>query len=216
MPVITKISPQKRRPSRRSVYLDGQFAFGCHLNVVARFRLREGLSLNSAKVKEIELGEVKQECLDHALKLLSARLHSTREIRTKLLRREYGAEVIDAVIADLTRMGYLDDSQFARAKAQFAAKIKKQGKRRAKMDLIKAGVKSDVADSALHDVYDQTDTLSVARELARKQAPRLKKYDTQTARRRLAGMLQRRGFDYDDVKSVINETIGRLRGDEID
>jgi regulatory protein len=209
MPVITKITTQKRRASRRSVYLDGQFAFGCHLNVVARFRLREGMTLDSSKVKEIELGEVKQECLDHALKLLSARLHSTREIRTKLLRREYGAAVVDAVIADLARMGYLNDAQFARAKAQFAAKFKKQGKRRAKIDLIKAGVKSDVADSALHDVYGQTDTLAVARELARKLSARLQKLDAPTARRRLAGMLQRRGFDYDDVKRILDETIGR-------
>jgi regulatory protein len=214
MPVITKIAEQKRRKTRRSVYLDGQFAFGCHLNVVARFRLREGMRLDEAQVKEIGLGEVKQECFDHALKLLSTRLHSTAEIRRKLSRREYGEEVVDAVIADLMRLGYLDDAQFARAKAQMAAKYKKQGKRRAKVELIKAGVKGEVADGALNDVYDQTDTLAVARELARKQAPRLKKLDPQTARRRLAGMLQRRGFDYDEIKPVLDETIAWKSSDD--
>src|SRR5690349_19422117 len=112
MPVITKIAEQKRRKGRRSVYLDGQFAFACHLNVVARFRLREGMPLDAARVKEIEEGEVKQECLDHALKLLSSRLHSTAEIRRKLARREYGPSIVDAVVADLARMNYLNDSQF--------------------------------------------------------------------------------------------------------
>jgi hypothetical protein len=43
----------------------------------------------------------------------------------------------------------------------------------------------------------------------------LKKLEPGVARRRLAGMLQRRGFDYDDVKSVINEAIGRST-DEMD
>ena len=211
MPVITKIAEQKRRKTRRNIYLDGQFAFGCHLNVVARFRLREGMTVDATKLTEIEQGEVKQECLDHALKLLSSRLHSTAEIRRKLARREYGPAIVDAVVSDLTRMNYLNDSQFARAKAQMAAKYKKHGKRRAKVELIKAGVKGDVADGALKDVYDQTDTFAVARELARKQAPRLRKLEGQIARRRLAGMLQRRGFDYDDIKPVLDEFIGRDR-----
>ena len=46
MPVITKISEQKRRANRRNIYLDGKFAFGCNLNVVAKFRLREGMTLS--------------------------------------------------------------------------------------------------------------------------------------------------------------------------
>src|SRR5262249_30296572 len=127
----------------------------------------------------------------------------------------YRPEAADEVIVDLTRMEYLDDARFARGKATFAARFKKHGKRRAKIELIKAGVKGSIADSALRDVYDGTDMLSVARELALKQAPRLKKLDAMVARRRLAGMLQRRGFDYDEVKAVINEAIGGL-ADETD
>ena len=38
MPTITKIDEQKRRANRRSIYIDGEFAFGCNVNVVARFR----------------------------------------------------------------------------------------------------------------------------------------------------------------------------------
>ena len=58
MPVITKIIEQKRRVNRRNVYLDGMFAFGCNVNVVAKFRLREGMLLNTDQVKSIRAGEV--------------------------------------------------------------------------------------------------------------------------------------------------------------
>ena len=61
---------------------------------------------------------------------------------------------------------------------------------------------------ALADVYDDRDTLSVARRLAEKQAPRLRKLDPQVARRRLVGMLQRRGFDYEDIQPVIEHVLG--------
>jgi regulatory protein len=69
-------------------------------------------------------------------------------------------------------------------------------------------VSGEVADKALGDVYEAHDTLAVARELAKKQAPRLKKLEPQVARRRLVGMLQRRGFDYDDIKPVVDEVLG--------
>ena len=208
MPTITKIAEQKRRPNRRNIHLDGAFAFGCNVNVVARFRLREGMTLSDGQVREIEIGEVKQEALDAGLRLLQSRLQSSSEMRKKLMRKEYGVAVVDAVIADLTRLGYLDDARFAKTKALSAAQHKQHGKRRAKVELLKSGVSGDVADRALADVYEATDTLAVARELARKQAPRLKRLEPQVARRRLVGMLQRRGFDYDDIKPVVDEVLG--------
>ena len=209
MPVVTQISEQKRRPNRWNVYLDGAFAFGCNLNVVAKFKLRAGMTLSEEQVRLIQLGEVKQECFDRAMEALASRLHSRSELRKKLMRHEYGGAVVDAVLDDLTRLGYLDDERFAKTKALSAAQHKHHGRRRAFMELIKSGVKGDVADKALSDVYAEHDSTAVARELARKQLPRLQKLEPMVARRRLVGMLQRRGFDYDSIKPVVDEVLGR-------
>jgi regulatory protein len=211
MPQISRIVEQKRSPNRRSIYLDGKFAFGCNVNVVARFRLREGMALDEQQIRAIRLGEVKQEAMDAALKLLSMRLHSRAELLRKLKRREYGDEVLEAVMEDLTRLGYLNDARFAQAKSLSLAQHKKHGRRRALQELRKAGVTTEVAERALGKVYDTHDTLAVARELAAKQASRLKRLDPLVARRRLIGMLQRRGFDYDDIKPVVDEVLGNER-----
>ena len=209
MPTITRISEQKRRPNRRNVFLDGSFAFGCNLNVVAQFRLREGMVLSEQQVRQIQLGEVKQECFDEAMHSLESRLHSRAELYKKLMRREYGEDVVNAVLDDLSRLGYVNDEQFAKTKAMSAAQHKYHGRRRAFMELLKAGVKGDVADKALDDVYDAHDSTAAARQLAEKQAPRLRKLEPVVARRRLVGMLQRRGFDYDLIKPVVDEVLGR-------
>ena len=82
--------------------------------------------------------------------------------------------------------------------------------------MIKSGVKGDVADKALSDVYAEHDSTAVARQLAEKQLPRLKKLEPMVARRRLVGMLQRRGFDYDSIKPVVDEVLGRDRGETQD
>jgi len=209
MAIVTKIVEQKRRANRRNVYLDGVFAFGLNDNVVARFRLREGMTLSDEQVRQIAEGEVRQECFDYAMKCLQSRLHSTSELRRKMVRREYGETVIDGVIADLARMGYLDDARFAKTKALSAAQHKHHGRRRAFVELLKAGVKKDVADAALDDVYhDKNDSTREARQLAEKKAPSLRRLDPAVARRRLAGMLMRRGFDYETIKPVIDQVLG--------
>jgi len=211
MPVVTRISEQKRRPNRRNVYLDGAFAFGCNLNVVAKFKLREGMTLTEEQVRQIQLGEVKQECFDRALEYLGSRLHSRAELRKKLMRREYGDAVVDAVLDDLARMNYLDDERFAKTRALSAAQHKHHGRRRAMVELRRAGVSGTVAERAVHDVYASRDSTAVARELAEKQAARLRKLDPVVARRRLVGMLQRRGFDYESIKPVVDDVLGRGR-----
>jgi regulatory protein len=214
MPVITKILEQKRRANRRNVHIDGRFAFGCNLNVIAKFRLREGMNLTLEQIEAIKQGEIRQECFDVAMDYLTRRLHSRAELTRKLLRKEYLPDMIADVLNDLERMGYVDDARFAKTKAMSAAQHKHHGKRRAQIELMKAGVDRDTANRAVEDVYDVTDSLAIARELARKRAPSLKRFDPLVAKRRLVGMLLRRGFDYDTIKPVIDEVLGHSQDEE--
>jgi regulatory protein len=208
MPQITQIIEQKRRPNRRTVHLDGAFAFGCNVNVIAKFRLRVGMQISADELAQIQLGTVKQECFDAAIRFLESRLHSRAELRRKLARREYGDAVLDATLDDLTRLGYVNDARFAQTKALSAAQNKHHGKHRAIVELFKAGVAGETARRAVEDVYDVSDSTAIARALAIKQAPRLRKLDPIVARRRLVGMLQRRGFDYDSIRPVVDEVLG--------
>lgn len=208
MPLISRIIEQKRRANRRSVYLDGKFAFGCNQNVVVRFKLKEGLNLSTEQLTAILQGTVRQECFDAAMKFLERRLHSRDELSRKLIRKEYTPEMVNDVLADLQRMGYVNDEQFAKTNAEAAAQHRKHGKRRAMVELLKKGVDRETARSAVEEVYDTTDSLAIARQLAQKKAGSLRRLDPTVARRRLAGMLARRGFEYDVVKPVIDEVIG--------
>ena len=181
MPTVTRITPQRRAANRRNVYLDGAFASGCNLNVVARFRLTDGMVLTPEQVEQIQQGEVRQECFDAAIRSLESRLHGRAELKRKLMLKEFGEPVIDGVLDDLQRMAYLDDARFARAKAESAAKVKHHGKRRAMAELARRGIGRDVAEAALGAVYTKASSLAVATQLAEKQAPRLRRLDPAVA-----------------------------------
>jgi regulatory protein len=209
MPTITQITEQKRRPNRRSVFLDGKFAFGCNINVVAKFKLHEGMKVSTEQVEAIQNGAVRQECFDKAIRFLERRLHSRSELRTKLMRDEFGAALIDSVLDQLTELGYVNDQRFATDKAESAAKYKHHGRNRAMLELAKKGVPRETARQAVEHVYEAHDSAAMARDLAQKKMRSLSKLDPQVAKRRLYGMLLRRGFDYDTIKPVVEEVMGR-------
>ena len=216
MPTITAITEQRRKKNRRNVSLDGAFAFACNLNVIAKFKLRVGLALTDAQVIEIKQGEVRQEVFDAAMRFLERRMHSRCELRTKLKRQEHDAATIEAVLDDLERLNYVDDAKFAAAKVEQAAKVRHHGRRRAAIELMKAGVTGEAGRKALEQTYDTHDSLAVARELARKKVRSLSKLEPHVARRRLVGMLQRRGFEYDVVRPVIDEVLGQHDDQAVD
>ena len=207
MPKITAISEQRRRKNRRSVHIDGEFAFGCNVNVVARFRLREGMTISESLRREIEEGEVQQEAFDHATRLLGMRMQSERELRTKLGRKDYGAGAIDAVIENLKRLNYVDDAKFAASRAADQANVKKHGKVRAVQELMKSGVARPLAEKATAAAYQDVDPRAAAFELANKRVPGLRRLDAETAKRRLVGFLQRRGFDFETVQYAVEKAL---------
>jgi regulatory protein len=207
MPIITKIVEQKRRSNRRSVYLDGRFAFGCNVNVVARFRLVEGQTLSADQIEAIQNGAVRQECFDHAIKSLERRLHTRAELSTKLKKQEYPMSVIESVLDQLTEMNYVNDQRFAETRAEQTATYKHHGRNRAMMELAKKGVARETARQAVEKVYESHDSAAMARELVRKKYRILQRLGPVIARRRLYGMLLRRGFDFDTIKPAVEEVI---------
>jgi regulatory protein len=215
MPTITQITEQKRRPNRRSVFLDGKFSFGCNINVVAKFKLHEGQQISAPQLEAILQGAVRQECFDKALRHLERRLHSRSELKKKLVRDEYGGTLIESVLDQLQELGYVNDERFATSKAELAAKHKHHGRNRAMMELAKKGVPRETARQAVENVYEAHDSMSVARDLAIKKARSLSKLEPAVAKRRLYGMLLRRGFDWDTIKPVVEEALGAIDEDAI-
>jgi regulatory protein len=143
------------------------------------------------------------------LRFLETRLHGRAELSTKLMRHEYGQTVVQVVLDDLTRMAYLDDERFAREFAASAAGRRQFGRRRTMMELMRKGIDRATADRALDQVYESHDDLAAARRLIEKKVPSLKRLPPETARRRLAGQLLRRGFDYQTIRPLIDEVLGR-------
>jgi regulatory protein len=204
MPRITKIEPQKKNPKKRSVFLDERFAFGLDEEVVYKYGLKTGKELEQKEIDQIIEAETKKEAKDAALKFLSYRMRSERELRDKLKKKEFAQNLIDEVVKDLKRVNLIDDYEFASAFVRDRISNNPRGKILLKQELWKKGIKKEIIEKALKEYFkDENEELILAKELLRKRKKRYESLDENVAKRRLMSFLLRRGFSYDIVKQVL-------------
>jgi len=145
---------------------------------------------------------------NYALNLLSARPYATRALHRKLIQKEYPAADADDAIRRLVDNGLLNDEKYAEQYARSKIVSTGASKRRLTQDLYRKGIKGDVASTAIANVIadEEIDTAVVIEQVARKKLAQLGDVEPLVLRRRLFAFLARRGYDVDEIKSVV----GRL------
>lgn len=107
--------------------------------------------------------------LEYALKSLSVKAQTERELRTRLKRRADSAAAIDAVVAKLREYGYVDDARFAEGYASARLESRGHGKQRVMRDLRARSVDAAKAEKAVAKVFEGTDEVALIEQfLARK------------------------------------------------
>ena len=200
---ITALRAQKHRPDRVSVYLDGDFGFG--LALVEAVRLKVGQVLSREAVDALLARDSTEDAYERALRILSYRPRSAREVRDALARSRTPPEVIDGVIERLERAGLLDDAEFTKFWVRDRETFRPRSRFALRMELRTKGVDEATIAGALEDV----DEAASALEAARHQARRMTVVDSLALRERLISFLARRGFAYavagEAVKQVLAE-----------
>lgn len=146
---------------------------------------------------------------DRALRLLGVRARSREELRRRLRQAGHPEEETETALADLERVGLIDDEAFAAEVVRWKLDRQGYGHRSALTALREKGVPRDVAERAVADAGWEEDEEARAEEVAGARLPRLASLDAGTAYRRLQSYLLRRGFDPEVVRTVC----GRLLDD---
>ena len=203
---ITRIEPQKHHPERVNVHVDGEFRLALAQEIVLREGLRVDDALSEGRIRRLEAEDQRWKAREAALHLLSFRARTATELRRRLLRKEFPAEVVDACVADLVERGMVDDSAFAEMFVRDRVRFRPRGKRRLAQELRAKGVDMETATEAIGEVLEREEVseLDLAREAVAKWSRRPGE-DPQRARRRLYGFLVRRGFGGDTVRQIMDE-----------
>ena len=146
---------------------------------------------------------------NYALNLLSARPYATRALHRKLMQKQYSAADADDAIRRLVDNGLLNDAKYAEQYARSKILSTGSSKRRLQQDLYRKGIKGEVATTAIANVLEQEeiDPAVVIERVARKKLAQLGDLEPLVLRRRLFAFLARRGYDLDEIKSVVGRLV---------
>ncbi|MEA2268507.1 MAG: regulatory protein [Solirubrobacteraceae bacterium] len=143
-----------------------------------------------------------QDALDLSFSYLGHRDRTVAEVRRHLERKRVEPVGIDAAIAELEHLGYLDDARFARRFAEDRRRLDGWGTDRIERRLRALGVDPAVAATALAG-DEAHDELVAAVALLRRRFAQPPADDRE--RERALGMLARRGYElelaYDAVRA---------------
>lgn len=202
---ITRIEIQKRNPKRRSIYLDGEYAFGLDVEHVIRFNLHENDSIDTEVVETLLMAEEKKSAKEQALRLLAYRARSEKEMGDRLQKKGYDSDISTWVVAELKRLNFLSDQQFALAFVRDKMITKPMGPYLIRLELKRKGVTDSFIQAAIEDAYRDKPPLEIATALGRKKFSQQPTLPLIKRKQRTGDFLTRRGFSWDIVREVLEQ-----------
>ncbi|MDL2258470.1 regulatory protein RecX [Eubacteriales bacterium OttesenSCG-928-K08] len=159
--------------------------------------MRKFLSKN--KVTQAQKGKTP---MDAALRYLSSRARSVREVERYLDEQQYGEYEIQQVVDRLTELGYLNDANYADEFVRTRLNTKPISRGHLKTQLLAHELPADIIDEALSKITAEQEfenTLAVAQ----KHFAQLESYPEKERNERLYRRLLGRGFSHDNIMRAI-------------
>ena len=139
----------------------------------------------------------------YALKLLSYRGRSVKELEERLRGKGIPESAVSAAIRYLKDIGLIDDVSLAESLKREAQTTKMLSQKGAKQYLFSRGIPRDIIDSVFS--YDENADVENAGRLVDKKMKVLGGYPAEIVKRRLYGLLSRRGYSSGTILKVLKD-----------
>lgn len=205
--VITEIQIQKNNKERASIFIEGEYVFSCSLELIYRYNLSKGSSVDEEKFKRLISDDNIIKCKNDALNVVGRSYKTEKEMKDKLLLKGYEIETIENVMEFLKNYKFIDDEKYT--EAYIKDRIGTEGSSRIKYSLIKKGIPEAIIMDKI-ELLLQGKEKNAAYELAKKKYNILIKSEKDRSKlyKKLGDFLFRKGYSYADIKPIIKEIIG--------
>ena len=159
-------------------------------------------------IKDIE--RARQKTFDRAVNLLTYKPRSIKELRTRLMEKEWtNSAIVEDVIKKLESYGYLDDVQFAKSFAASKLREKPIGKRVLQQKLAQKKLSKEAVAEAIEKAFEETPESELIERAITKRL-RIKGKPVERADvKKFYDFLLRQGFSYDLVGNKMREIASR-------
>ena len=196
--IVTRVEAVTK--TKYKVYVDGQFAFILYKGELSRFHIAEDQELSQESYEKIRTEVILKRAKLRAMHLLNDMWRTGAQLREKLTRNEYPADIVEAAISYVKSFGYINDYEYARSFIE--SRKERKSRREIYMQLVGKGVSRELIDEAFEESYEREDSTEAIRRLLEK-----KHYDwentTPEEKKKIMAYLVRKGFGYDDIRRTM-------------
>lgn len=149
-----------------------------------------------------------EKLLNKALRYLSFRPRSEKEIRDYLLKKKADEQTLEKIVKNLKEHKFIDDESFVKWWIEQRTVIKPRAEKFIRFELRRKGINQDLIDKNFEG--DLVSDYEKAKNLADKRLVRYSKLtDRNKIYEKLGRFLASKGFNYDTIKEVIDQILPR-------
>lgn len=158
------------------------------------------------KPREINPERARRKTFDRAVNLLAYKPRSVKELRERLLEKDWtNEEIVDAVLDKLKEYNYLNDENFARELAASKLRQKPMGARVLKQKLALRKLDKETVDEAIELAFEETPEEEIIKQSIQKRLRLKGKPESREDAKKFYDYLLRQGFSYDLVSRKMRE-----------
>jgi regulatory protein len=207
---ITGIERQKKNPRRYNVYIDNEFGLGLDKNVIIDNGLRTGDEITESTLDTLRTEDAKVRAYQTAMRYLSYRPRSVKEIQSRLEREDIDDKIIGQTIGRLLEQNLIDDRKYAELFTESRIQHKPVGISRLRRELRQKGIAGQIIEEIEQRYFGDEDEYRRAFLLADKKLRSDRRTDPIGRKRRLAAFLGRRGFEWDTINRILEKLQNRF------
>ncbi len=200
---ITAIKVNVKNRKRRSIFIDGEFALSVSEGVLFQNHLKVGDNISPEALSSLKSEEETHQILQAAYRFLSYRPRSIKEMRDRLLEKEWSKDQVTAVIAKLEDDGYLNDLDFARMFARDRVKSKYLGPAGLRNELFRKGIDQDLLALVVDEIYIEHPPAKIIEALMKKRGIEPRAEVVPKEKTRLINQLRRKGFSWGEMEALV-------------
>jgi regulatory protein len=139
------------------------------------------------------------------LRLLSVRMRSRWELRSRLAARRFSARALETALNDLERVGLVDDVKFARLFLESRVRRRPRSYSVLRSELRSRGISEEIAESAIAEQRLEVSEEELARLALGPRAARMSEMPPEQARARMGRFLASKGFSRSTIEELLRE-----------
>lgn len=171
---------------------EGEFIL--HSEIIVKLGITKGIVNDNVFFDAVRESE-KLIALNVAMKYISSKIKSTKQIVDYLYKKEFHKVAVDYVVNKLTEYGVLNDKYFV---TSYINSNKNWSKNKLKQKLFEVGIKKDLVDENLIDFDDYTGCKKSAEKFVRNK-------NLKEIREKLVRHLAGKGYNFETINRVLKD-----------